>query len=256
MARVLGIVCALGICVAGLPAQSQTQSIAWADLVDPAAQVFEDPYRDLTYDQLDRLRTLVRARARLDQPTLTQTERFDAEETEKRAAAQLAEEGIDADWLIDQRWEVAERRKTAAVAGNPDVDGAEVVLSGFAIAAPDAEDGTSVVYLVPERGMCSHMPPPNANQMVRARLGSDWQPSYIHEPVRLTGQLRIANSEHAFNVVDGQVQMRASFVMEVDRIETLEDMRTASEGSTEWAKQIAANLKAARQNTQGGKTAE
>ena len=134
----------------------------------------------------------------------------------------LAEDGIDADWLIEQRWVVAERREKAATTANQNLDGQTVTLAGYAIPAPDDTDGTTIVYLVPERGMCSHMPPPNANQMIRARVSGDWRPRLMHEPVRLTGILSVEETNHSFRIVDGKVPMRASYVLEVSKNRVVE----------------------------------
>lgn len=231
MTKLLGIVFVVGLSLSALPAQAETRSIGWEDLIDQSVQSFEDPYRELTYDQLDALRTIVRTRARLDDPALTDEQKADRQAQVDGAVSALADDGIDADWLIEQRWVVADRREQAAVAVNPQVDGAEVTLVGFAIGAPLDEDGTAIVYLVPERGMCSHMPPPNPNQMIRARVKSDWRPQYIHEPVRLTGRVVVEETRHSFHIVDGLVPMRASLLMEVAQVETVQDMR-ASMGLT------------------------
>ena len=78
------------------------------------------------------------------------------------------------------------------------------------IPAPTDADGSVLVYLVPERGMCGYLPPPDPNQMVKARLTDEWRPSFVYEPVRLTGTVSIAPSRNMVHVVDGAVQMRAS----------------------------------------------
>lgn len=196
--------------------------LAWGQLVDASAQAFDDPYRDLTNEQLNDLISFVRLSERLDSSEVTEEARagLEAQVVQQRDA--LKDMGIDVDWLISQRWVVAERREKAAAAGNPDVDGQTVILAGFAIPAPPEADGTPVAYLVPERGMCSHMPPPDANQMIRARLKVHWKPSGIHEPVRVTGKLSIDPTSQAFRIVDGPVQMNATFQMDVEKLETLQ----------------------------------
>ena len=119
---------------------------------------------------------------------------------------------------------VAERRQKAATAGNPEIDGQIVAIAGFAIPGPPDDDGTRIVYLVPERGMCSHMPPPPANQMLRVRLMNDWVPRMMHEPVRLTGRITIDPSEQVMRVIDGMVPMIATFKMEANQAETVEGL--------------------------------
>lgn len=134
--------------------------LGWDDLINPTAQSYEDPYRDLTYDQIDAVAKIARLNAQIESGTLSDEVRDQAAARVEELKAKLAEQGIDAMWLIAQRWEVAKRREYAATSGNPEVDGKEVTLGGFAIPAPPDVDGTPTAYLVPERGMCSHMPPP------------------------------------------------------------------------------------------------
>ncbi len=212
---------------------AEPASVDWSDLVDARAQTFEDPFADLSYDQLDHLRAIIRASEQLKNAGLSGKDRAQAEARLAEAEAAMTQSGIDVDWLLSQRWPVAERREAAATAGNPAVDGKVVTLAGFAVPAPPDPDGTRVAYLVPEPGACSHMPPPNPNQMVRVRLNGGWTPSANHEPVRLTGRVTISPSAHVIQVVDGPVTMNASFAMEVTRMETLADFRAAAGAGTE-----------------------
>ena len=212
------------------PAWAESK-IDWIDLIDEDAQNYEDPYRDLTPEQFYAFQTFVMTQRdlELDAPNLTAEQRSELEASLKDAEAALTADGIDIDWLIAQRWKVAERRELAASAGNPAVDGQTVTLGGFAIAGPPDEDGTAIVYLVPERGMCSHMPPPNANQMLRVRVTGDWRPRMIHEPVKITGRIRIDPSEQTFRIVDGPVLMRATYEMQAEEILTVKQVRDAHE---------------------------
>ncbi len=207
--------------------------MGWSDLVGPRAQTFEDPFAELTYQQLDQLRTIIRAKERLETLGLSHEDRAKSEAKLAKAEAEIEQAGIDIDELLSQRWATAERREAAATAANPALDGEIVTLAGFAIPAPRDPDGTAVAYLVPEPGACSHMPPPNPNQMVRARLADDWTPSATHEPVRLTGRLSISPSAHVVRVVDGPVEMKTSFAMDVTRVQTLGDFRRAAGRGTE-----------------------
>lgn len=193
----------------------------WDDLIDPSDQSFEDPYRDLQYDQIDAVATVARLNAQLETGELSGDVRDGAVERVEDLKEKLAEQGIDADWLIAQRWEVAKLRERAATSGNPAVDGMEITLGGFAIPAPPDEDGTPTAYLVPERGMCSHMPPPPPNQMIRMRMSADWVPRMVHEPVKVSGRLAINPSHREVVVVDGVVQMRATFELDVAKVKTL-----------------------------------
>jgi hypothetical protein len=166
-------------------------------------QNYDDPYRELAPEQLISLVTVARLRDKA-----AKGEPFDEQQLSRETASLVAAR-IDVDDLIAQRWIVAERRERAATAGNKDVDGRRVALSGFVIPAAADDDGKSTAYLVPERGMCSHMPPPPPNQLVR-----------LYEPVRVSGLLSIEPSKRAVRVVDGLVPMNATFTMDVSDVET------------------------------------
>jgi hypothetical protein len=208
-------------------------SIGWSDLVVDRTQTFEDPFAELPYQQLDHLRAIVRAKERLKDDGLSDEDRARFEGRLAKAEAAMAQAGVDVDWLLSQRWAVAERREAAATAGNPALDGKIVTLAGFAVPAPPDPDGTAVAYLVPEPGACSHMPPPNPNEIVRARFNDGWTPSAIHEPIRLTGRLTLSPSAHVIQLVDGPVEMKTSFAMDVTRVQTLGDFRKAAGAGTE-----------------------
>ncbi|MEM8582174.1 MAG: DUF3299 domain-containing protein, partial [Pseudomonadota bacterium] len=187
----------------------------WPALIDEASQEFEDPYAALSPEALSDLVTVARLRTRLDGGDLSAEVRARIEARLADTAARLTDAGVDIDWLISQRWVVAERREAAAMSGNPFVDGRIVTMTGFAIPAPPDADGSAVAYLVPERGMCSHMPPPNPNQMIRIRYPGD-APLRIHEPVEVTGRIDIAPNAQVMRVVDGMVPMRATFTLDAD----------------------------------------
>ncbi len=157
--------------------------------------------------------------------------------------AGLAERGIDADWLISQRWDVADRRKLAATAGNPKLDGADVSIAGFAIPAPPDEDGTPMAYLVEQRGMCSHTPPPMPNQLILVRLVGGWQPNAMHEPVRLIGRLHIDPGKQTLRIVDGDVSMVTTWRLDANRVETFSGGNAGAQGSSDWVTQLRAKLK-------------
>ncbi len=223
-------------------------ALDWADLPDPSAQVFEDPYRELSAEQFDDVLYVVRLRGRLQQDSGSEEERQKWQELLTETEDALAADGIDVDWLLDQREVVMERRRKAGTNGNPQFDGQTITLAGFAIPAPNDPDGRPVAYLVPERGMCSHMPPPPPNQMIRVRLNGDWAPSYFHEPVRLTGTLTIDPSVQNMMVVDGLMPMNATFQLETERVETLE----TKTDRLEWKQRAADRIRAAGNRKTGG----
>ena len=113
--------------------------------------------------------------------------------------AQLAAAGVPTDKLLSQRFEVAKKRAAASLAGNKALAGRDIEITGYVI--PVQEPGSDEViagYLVPEQGMCSHMPAPDPNQMIRYRLSTGWRAEYVYEPVRLIGRLSLKTSRKPF----------------------------------------------------------
>lgn len=218
--RTLPAMLAAYLCLTGATVQAEVPQTNWTDLIDHSAQEFEDPFLALTPDQISDLRNLVRLRGKKEKAGISadEIEAIDAEIT--AISDELSKEGVDADWLISQRWVVAERREQAGKAGNPEFDKVQVRLGGFVIPAAQGEDGLQMAYLVPERGMCSHVPPPSPNQMIRLRLNNDWEASTIYEPIVVTGEIRIEPSQRQMLVVDGFVQMKATFTLDVENVET------------------------------------
>ncbi|GAB5437400.1 DUF3299 domain-containing protein [Falsiruegeria mediterranea] len=223
-------------------AQAERGMLNWADLIDETAQSYEDPYRDLSAEQLTALVEVARMQSQLT-ATSDDDQRSELGQRLSDAKTALAEDGVDADWLISQRWVAAERRRNAAWAGDADVDGQIVTLGGYAIPAPADQDGVATMYLVPERGMCSHVPPPPPNQMVRVRLNSDWRPQTIYEPVRLTGQIAVVPTEREVVVVDGPVRMQAAFTMEATKVEPLAFAGAMSAGGKAWVEKMTQQLR-------------
>ncbi|WP_109313044.1 DUF3299 domain-containing protein [Ruegeria sp. AU67] len=224
-------------------AHAEAPSLDWSNLIDPSVQSFEDPFRDLTYKQIDALRRIVQLGAELEGSTADEVSQSKLILDIEQVKSDLSEMGVDADGLISQRWAVAERRELASTAGNPELDGQQVAIGGFVIPAPRAEDGSAMAYLVPEPGMCSHVPPPPPNQMVQLRIHGEWEPMNIYTPIVVSGRLEIDPSERQMVVVDGSVNMKASFTMDVTDVRTPGFGGSPPPSSNAWAAGLAEKLK-------------
>ncbi|MEM1129653.1 MAG: DUF3299 domain-containing protein [Pseudomonadota bacterium] len=200
----------------------------WDTLVDAEAQVFDDPYAALAPAQINDLVTIVRLRDRLASGEVNADARPRIEARLSDIEASFAAAGIDVDWLIDQRWVVAERRQVAALAGNPALDGQAVEIAGFLIPAPPDDDGTPMAYLVPERGMCSHMPPPPPNQLLRIRLAETHDIPLLYTPAIVRGTIRLQETNREVFVVDGPVPMWSAWTLQASQLENL------GPGAREW----------------------
>jgi len=205
-------------------ASAKPEVIGFSDLVDPLAVVFDDPYRDMGPQLLNELKLLIELDEKLSQNDLAEDER--ARLTARRSAAKdmLEINGQDVDALLSQRWDVARKRQTARMATNPVLDGAEVLLSGYLIPAPKTVDGKYFGYLVPQVGMCSHLPPPSPNKLVRVRLPDDPQGQSLYVPVQVSGLLRVEPSDATIFILDGEARMVSGWTLDASTVDRREDL--------------------------------
>lgn len=196
------------------------QQIGWSDLIDHETQDYEDPFRNLSQDNLYELATVARLRDALNDPQLAADAKDTLETRLRKKEKALAKANVDADWLISQRWIVAERRTKAFWAGNPGLDGRAVVIEGFFIPARHIQSGEVVGYVVPEAGMCSHVAPLPPNQLVRLPgLALQDMPQRPYAYVQLTGTLRLDRRSDTSQVIDGPVEMKSAWALQVDEME-------------------------------------
>lgn len=202
-------------------AAGEPDVVDWNTLIDAEAQDYEDPFREVSLDHLETLASMVRLEEELASGTMEEELRPRMEARAAQRRAELEEAGIDIEWLLEQRWVVADRRRQAAVAVNRALDGQTVEVGGFLIPAPPTEDGLPTAYLVPERGMCSHMPPPPPNQLLQLVLDDLPETTMLYEPVIVAGTLTAEETTREVYVVDGPVPMWSAWTMKADSVSSL-----------------------------------
>ena len=214
--------------LAATKASAAPEEIEFSDLADPLAVVFDDPYRDMGFQLLNELKLILQVDERLSQDDLAEDERARLEARRTAAKDMLEINGYDIDELIAQRWEVAKKRKAALMATNPALDKVEVTLSGYLIPAPQAPDGTYYGYLVSQVGMCSHLPPPPPNELVRVKLKEDPQGQSLYVPVQVSGLLRVEASDATIFILDGESRMFSGWTLDANTVDQREDLRDDS----------------------------
>jgi hypothetical protein len=179
----------LGLLLLSDGVQAQiSMPVDWSMLADPEAQQFEDPYRDLTQSQFESLMALARLQIALG-GELAEGELATMNELASELSQNLQAQGLDPEWILAQRELVAERRQRAALSTNPNLDGESVELTGYLLVAPDIEDGALVAYLLPDRGVCMHLPPPVPNRLVRLDIDKFPDPLGPCIPAAVRGRL-------------------------------------------------------------------
>jgi len=210
--------------LAATQASAEPEAIEFSDLVDPLAVVFDDPYRDMGSHLLNELKLLVELDQKLSQKDLAEDERARLKARRSAARETLEINGQDIDALLAQRWDIARKRKTALMATNPALDKIEVTLSGYLIPAPQAADGTYFGYLVPQVGMCSHLPTPPPNKLVRVRLLDDPKGQSLYVPVQVSGLLRSEESDATIYILDGEARMFSGWTLDANTVDRREDL--------------------------------
>jgi len=222
--RFLGFVFAVAVMLAATKSSAAPQAIGFSDLADPLAVVFDDPYRDMGFQLLNELKLILQLDEKLSQNDLAEEERARLKARRTAAKDMLEINGQDVDKLIAQRWDVARKRQAARMATNPALDKVEVTLSGYLIPAPQAADGTYFGYLVSQVGMCSHLPPPPPNELVRVKLKDDPKGQSLYVPVQVSGMLRVETSDATLFILDGESRMFSAWTLDANTVNQREDL--------------------------------
>jgi len=210
------------------------KAVVFSDLADPLAVAFHDPYKEMGFELLNELKLLLDLNEKLSQKDIPEDERARLDTRRNAAKEKLEANGQDVEALLSQRWDVAKKRQTARMATNPIFDGTEVTISGYLIPAPPAANGVGFGYLVPQVGMCSHLPPPPPNQLVRVKMRADQQVESLytpvriwglHTPVKISGLLRVEPSDATIFILDGEVRMLSAWTLDVNIIRPVGRMK-------------------------------
>lgn len=212
--RVLVAICLAIVAQAGFASDPET--IGWQDLL-PEKRPYDDPFVEMDYEQISALSKLYRLEvAEADQPDAElKAEAADLRET-------LVAQGLDPDWLFEQREIVMNERRLAATEANPGIVGQSVRMPGYML--PLEMNGQKAVefLLVPTVGACIHTPPPPANQMVYVRYDDGFEMDGLYKPVWISGEIRAQNRTQSLSYVDGAADVETSYVMDALSVEPYE----------------------------------
>ncbi|MFD0978237.1 DUF3299 domain-containing protein [Tropicimonas aquimaris] len=187
--------------------------IGWDDLAPPPA-TYENPFAALTNEQLDDLRTVLRA-----QPFAEDELPDDLQTSVEAARLRLEAQDLNIDWLFEQRQMIMEKRREEAVSTRPDIIGSEIRMPGYLLPL-DLKDGRAVEFLlVPTVGACIHTPPPPANQMVHVRYPAGVEVTGLYTPIWISGTLSSNLSEQTVRYSDGEARIEVSYAMTADLVE-------------------------------------
>lgn len=206
VARCLALVLAIGTGHAVWA--SEPQVVGWEDLL-PEKQSFADPFAELDYEQLGDLSRLYRIE-------VVQADTADAAKKAEAVALRdkLEAQGLDPDWLFEQRKIVMQHRRKAATAANPDVLGRSVRVAGYLLPLEMVGEKAVEFLLVPTVGACIHTPTPPPNQVIHVRYDAGFAVEGLYQPVWVVGEMQGRQVISALNFVDGQADVEASYAID------------------------------------------
>ncbi len=218
-------------------------SILWSDLLPKQQAEFEDPFADLSEEQLLDLGMVARIRFLKDTDKIKQDGPDAAEE--KRLVEKLTADGVDVDWILTQRERVAKARQEAAEQVDEGVDGEAVRIPGYMLPLAREEVGVTEFLLVPWVGACIHTPPPPPNQMIHVDVPDGTEDRGRFAAIWMEGTIQLKPSEYDLFLVDGTRTVKVAYTMtdpvvteysaaESDALSKVEIPEEAMEGHNWW----------------------
>ena len=201
---------ACGLAIPGLA--SEPTVIGWEDLA-PEPVAYENPFSALSPDQLKDLRKLLR----LQQAGSTSEGTAAAEAEALRAGLQA--DGLDPEWLFEQRRIIMEKRREQDTATNDALLGQTVRMPGYLLPLEINDQKAVEFLLVPTVGACIHTPPPPANQLVHVRYPNGFAVESLFTPIWVSGELLAEDRSETVRYVDGEAIVEMSYAMQADLVE-------------------------------------
>ena len=214
LSRMLAVVSLAFFPLPGLA--SDPLQIGWQDLL-PEERPYHDPFREMNYEHIRDLSKLFRLE-------FLQPEQDDADIKAQAASLrkELVAQGLDPDWLFEQREIVMHQRRLAATEANPEVLGKTVRIPGYMLPLEIQKENAVEFLLVPTVGACIHTPPPPANQMVYVRFEEGFKMEGLYKPVWISGEIHAQSRTQTLSFVDGVADIETSYIMDAHLVEPYE----------------------------------
>jgi hypothetical protein len=193
----------------------EPRTLGWEDL-SVKVSAADNPFATLATEQLIALSDVAGLRARKARGvTLTPEEVA----IEKKALTKLKQDRIDVDGLLAKRDAIADKKRAAASAVNPAIDGKLIRIPGYVL--PLEFSGTKVTefLLVPWVGACIHTPPPEPNQIVYVKPDKAFDIRRMFDAVWVTGRIAATGSKRSVEIVDGSADIDVGYSLHASLVE-------------------------------------
>jgi uncharacterized protein len=193
----------------------EPRTLGWEEL-SVKVPIADNPFATLSTEQLLALSDVAGLRTRKARGvTLTPEEVA----IEKKALTKLKQDGIDVDGLLAKRDAIADKKRAAASAVNPAIDGKLIRIPGYVL--PLEFSGTKVTefLLVPWVGACIHTPPPEPNQIVYVKPDKAFDIRRMFDAVWVTGRIAATGSKRSVEIVDGSADIDVGYSLRASLVE-------------------------------------
>jgi len=193
----------------------EPRTLGWEELAVKVSAA-DNPFATLSTEQLIVLSDVAGLRTRKARGvTLTPEEVA----IEKKALIKLQQDRIDVDGLLAKRDAIADKKRAAASAVNPAIDGKLIRIPGYVL--PLEFSGTKVTefLLVPWVGACIHTPPPEPNQIVYVKPDKAFDIRRMFDAVWVTGRIAATGSKRSVEIVDGSADIDVGYSLRASIVE-------------------------------------
>jgi hypothetical protein len=215
LCSVLIPICALGS--AGAFAEDP-RTLTWDDL-SVRLSAADNPFAALSTEQLIALGDIAGLRNRKARGIALSPDEVSIEQT---AVNRLRQDRIDVDGLLAKRDEIAQKKRAAASAVNPALDGKFVRLPGYVLPLEFSGKQVTEFLLVPWVGACIHTPPPEPNQIVYVKPDKAFDIDGMFDAVWVTGRIAATASTKSVHIVDGSSDIPVGYALRASRVERYE----------------------------------
>jgi hypothetical protein len=197
----------------------EPRTLGWEDL-SVKVSAADNPFATLSTEQLIALSDVAGLRARKARGVMLTPEEV---AIEKKALIKLKQDGVDVDGLLGKRDAIAEKKRAAASAVNPAIDGKMIRIPGYVL--PLEFSGTKVTefLLVPWVGACIHTPPPEPNQIVYVKPAKAFDIRRMFDAVWVTGRIATTGSKRSVEIVDGSTDIEVGYSLSASLVEPYQE---------------------------------
>jgi hypothetical protein len=205
------VTCLLGLRVASA---EEPQRVTWQELLP--VKVLEDPFEKLNDEQLQDLSEVARVRMLLAQKKIS-AQVIDVQAALKTEKS-LRKQGVDVDFLLQQRARVRQLRSMQGHAVEKSLAGKRVKIGGYIIPIRAAKTGLTEFLLVSSVDACSHANPPPPNQVVFIQVREAIGKLDRRTPIVVTGRMKTEPITKQLLRGSGPTNVTAAYGMEADSV--------------------------------------